>query len=211
MQSGYGTVTPLYGRAEWFPVSHGSLVPSLTSSAGPLRCYSGRTCWLFIIFINMFCFCVFFFQHRGGIPVSEVYYVNSSYPGRNSNLWRIDFFFFKVFLFEVCFYKDLYNSVMYLLIQNLSCIIIKFEVYNVKSVNIWWVWWYFLYETTINRTVRFKFIMASNLKLIGNKWIGHNHLYSSKLIFIFSMWDVFFINILPHAQTSRSETWTMWE
>ncbi|CAN6878554.1 unnamed protein product [Brassica oleracea var. botrytis] len=44
VQSGYGTVTPLYGRAEWFPVSHGSLVPSLTSSAGPLRCYSGRTC-----------------------------------------------------------------------------------------------------------------------------------------------------------------------
>ncbi|KAL0723363.1 hypothetical protein Bca4012_037962 [Brassica carinata] len=42
--SGYGTVTPLYGRAEWFPVSHGSLVPSLTSSAGPLRCYAGRTC-----------------------------------------------------------------------------------------------------------------------------------------------------------------------
>ncbi|XP_023646071.1 putative pectate lyase 2 isoform X2 [Capsella rubella] len=42
--SGYGTVTPLYKRAEWFPVSHGSLVPSLTSSAGPLRCYSGRIC-----------------------------------------------------------------------------------------------------------------------------------------------------------------------
>ncbi|AAC17625.1 Similar to style development-specific protein 9612 precursor gb/X55193 and pectate lyase P59 precursor gb/X15499 from Lycopersicon esculentum [Arabidopsis thaliana] len=42
--SGYGTVTPLYGRAERFPVSHGSLVPLLTSSAGPLHCYSGRIC-----------------------------------------------------------------------------------------------------------------------------------------------------------------------
>lgn len=81
------------------------------------------------------CF-VFCFQHRGGIPVSEVYSVNSSYPGRNSNLWRIDYFFFKVFLFQVCFYKDLYNSVMYLLIQNLSRIIIKFEVDHVKSVYI---------------------------------------------------------------------------
>ncbi|XP_010499566.1 PREDICTED: probable pectate lyase 4 [Camelina sativa] len=39
-----GAVKPLYKGGEAFPVAHGSLVPSLTSSAGPLRCYAGRIC-----------------------------------------------------------------------------------------------------------------------------------------------------------------------
>ncbi|CAA0256445.1 putative pectate lyase 4 [Arabidopsis thaliana] len=37
-------VRPLYKGGEGFRVAHGSLVPSLTSSAGPLRCYVGRIC-----------------------------------------------------------------------------------------------------------------------------------------------------------------------
>ncbi|XP_010533796.1 PREDICTED: putative pectate lyase 2 [Tarenaya hassleriana] len=45
VQSGYGSISPLYSREEWFPVAHGSLAPFLTSSSGPLRCSSGRPCY----------------------------------------------------------------------------------------------------------------------------------------------------------------------
>ncbi|XP_022133314.1 putative pectate lyase 2 [Momordica charantia] len=42
--SGWGTCTPLYTPAQSFPVAHGSLVPFLTDSAGPLSCAVGKAC-----------------------------------------------------------------------------------------------------------------------------------------------------------------------
>ncbi|XP_033128751.1 putative pectate lyase 2 [Brassica rapa] len=39
-----GKVTQVYEGEEEFPVYDGSLVPNLTSAAGPLSCYSGRIC-----------------------------------------------------------------------------------------------------------------------------------------------------------------------
>lgn len=42
--SNNGKVTSLYERQEEFSVYDGSLAPNLTSSAGPLSCYSGRIC-----------------------------------------------------------------------------------------------------------------------------------------------------------------------
>ncbi|CAH2078956.1 unnamed protein product [Thlaspi arvense] len=42
--SGGSSVTPSYVFGETFPVAHGSAVPSLTSSAGPLPCVPGKIC-----------------------------------------------------------------------------------------------------------------------------------------------------------------------
>ncbi|KAH0970024.1 hypothetical protein GBA52_022180 [Prunus armeniaca] len=39
VQSGYGSCYPLYSKTQSFKVLDGSLVPALTSSAGPLRCF----------------------------------------------------------------------------------------------------------------------------------------------------------------------------
>ncbi|CAA7057553.1 unnamed protein product [Microthlaspi erraticum] len=39
-----GAVQPFYKGGESFLVAHGSLVPSLTSSAGVLHCLVGRVC-----------------------------------------------------------------------------------------------------------------------------------------------------------------------
>lgn len=38
--SGYGSTNPYYSKAQSFPVADGSMVPSLTADAGPLRCTS---------------------------------------------------------------------------------------------------------------------------------------------------------------------------
>ncbi|CAA0835891.1 Putative pectate lyase 2 [Striga hermonthica] len=42
--SGYGSIAPSYTRAQFFKVADGSMVPALTSDAGPLNCYPGRAC-----------------------------------------------------------------------------------------------------------------------------------------------------------------------
>ncbi|KDP20714.1 hypothetical protein JCGZ_21185 [Jatropha curcas] len=42
--SGYGSCAPVYSLGQSFPVAHGSLVPSLTSDAGPLSCITGKLC-----------------------------------------------------------------------------------------------------------------------------------------------------------------------
>lgn len=45
IQSGYGSCAPLYSRTQSFTVSPGSMVPALTSDAGPLSCIAGEACW----------------------------------------------------------------------------------------------------------------------------------------------------------------------
>ncbi|KAL1567766.1 pectate lyase [Salvia divinorum] len=42
--SGYGSITPGYSKAQSFRVADGSMVPSLTTDAGPLNCYANRAC-----------------------------------------------------------------------------------------------------------------------------------------------------------------------
>ena len=44
VQSGYGSIVPPYSRTQSFPVAPGSLVPALTSDAGPLKCVVGKSC-----------------------------------------------------------------------------------------------------------------------------------------------------------------------
>lgn len=44
VQSGYGSIAPPYFRTQRFPVAPGSMVPALTSDAGPLRCFVGKAC-----------------------------------------------------------------------------------------------------------------------------------------------------------------------
>ncbi|CAN1854408.1 Putative pectate lyase 2 [Linum perenne] len=44
VQSGYGTCTPPYTRAQSFKVAAGSLTPALTSGAGPLSCSPRKSC-----------------------------------------------------------------------------------------------------------------------------------------------------------------------
>ncbi|ONI09957.1 hypothetical protein PRUPE_4G020600 [Prunus persica] len=44
VQSGYGSCYPLYSKTQSFKVLDGSMVPALTSSAGPLRCFVGKAC-----------------------------------------------------------------------------------------------------------------------------------------------------------------------
>lgn len=132
--SGYGTVTPLYGRAEWFPVSHGSLVPSLTSSAGPLRCYSGRTCWLIthlsiytlIIFTNMFVLFSYFNIEAEFLYLRCIMWILLTRDGIQISLENRFLHLLKEFLSSFVFTKTW--IIMYLAIKKLSCIIIKIEV-----------------------------------------------------------------------------------
>ncbi|KAK6124500.1 hypothetical protein DH2020_041753 [Rehmannia glutinosa] len=42
--SGYGSIAPGYTRNQLFKVADGSMVPALTSNAGPLTCSPGRAC-----------------------------------------------------------------------------------------------------------------------------------------------------------------------
>ncbi|KAJ7946320.1 Pectate lyase [Quillaja saponaria] len=42
--SGYGSCAPLYSGAQYFVVAPGSIVPALTSNAGPLSCVAGKAC-----------------------------------------------------------------------------------------------------------------------------------------------------------------------
>ncbi|KAK2992503.1 hypothetical protein RJ640_005650 [Escallonia rubra] len=42
--SGMGSCAPLYLRSQIFSVAQGSLVPALTSDAGPLQCVAGKAC-----------------------------------------------------------------------------------------------------------------------------------------------------------------------
>ncbi|XP_052182951.1 putative pectate lyase 2 isoform X2 [Diospyros lotus] len=42
--SGWGSCAPLYSHPQLFPVSPGSLVPLLTSDAGPLQCVPSKAC-----------------------------------------------------------------------------------------------------------------------------------------------------------------------
>jgi pectate lyase len=42
--SGYGSCAPLYSEAQSFVVFPGTMVPSLTSDAGPLSCVVGQAC-----------------------------------------------------------------------------------------------------------------------------------------------------------------------
>ncbi|KAG6755767.1 hypothetical protein POTOM_039172 [Populus tomentosa] len=44
VQSGYGSCAPLYSKTQSFTVAPGSLVPALTSGAGPLNCVRGQPC-----------------------------------------------------------------------------------------------------------------------------------------------------------------------
>ena len=44
VQSGRGNCDPYYSQAQSFVVAHGSMVPTLTSSAGPLKCVYGKAC-----------------------------------------------------------------------------------------------------------------------------------------------------------------------
>jgi pectate lyase len=44
VQSGYGSCAPLYSKTQSFTVAPGSLVPALTSGAGPLNCFRGQPC-----------------------------------------------------------------------------------------------------------------------------------------------------------------------
>ncbi|KAL5578776.1 hypothetical protein UlMin_011218 [Ulmus minor] len=44
VQSGWGSCYPYYTPTQSFKVAHGSMVPALTSSAGPLRCVVGKPC-----------------------------------------------------------------------------------------------------------------------------------------------------------------------
>ncbi|KAM5588764.1 putative pectate lyase 2 [Rosa sericea] len=44
IQSGWGSCYPMYTRTQKFKVSPGSMVPALTSNAGPLRCIVGKAC-----------------------------------------------------------------------------------------------------------------------------------------------------------------------
>ena len=44
VQSGYGSCAPLYSKAQSFVVFPGTMVPSLTSDAGPLSCVVGQPC-----------------------------------------------------------------------------------------------------------------------------------------------------------------------
>ncbi|WCJ20211.1 Pectin lyase-like superfamily protein [Euphorbia peplus] len=44
VQSGYGSCAPLYSSDQTFSVATGSLVPALTSDAGPLHCITSKPC-----------------------------------------------------------------------------------------------------------------------------------------------------------------------
>lgn len=44
IQSGYGSCAPPYAGDQSFTVAPGSLVPALTSDAGPLSCITGKVC-----------------------------------------------------------------------------------------------------------------------------------------------------------------------
>ncbi|XP_059662359.1 putative pectate lyase 2 [Cornus florida] len=44
VQSGWGSCAPLYSKSQLFMVAQGSLVPTLTSDAGPLQCVSTKPC-----------------------------------------------------------------------------------------------------------------------------------------------------------------------
>ncbi|EXB77051.1 hypothetical protein L484_014178 [Morus notabilis] len=44
VQSGWGTCYPYYTPSQSFPVAQGSMVPALTSNAGPLPCVVGKPC-----------------------------------------------------------------------------------------------------------------------------------------------------------------------
>ncbi|KAF6173257.1 hypothetical protein GIB67_026952 [Kingdonia uniflora] len=44
VQSGWGSVAPLYSKSQTFSIVSASLVPALTSAAGPLKCAAGRPC-----------------------------------------------------------------------------------------------------------------------------------------------------------------------
>ncbi|CAK9140945.1 unnamed protein product, partial [Ilex paraguariensis] len=44
VQSGWGSSAPLYSRTQSFTVAEGSMVPALTSNAGPLRCSTYKSC-----------------------------------------------------------------------------------------------------------------------------------------------------------------------
>ncbi|KAA8520125.1 hypothetical protein F0562_014381 [Nyssa sinensis] len=44
VQSGFGSCAPLYSLSQLFMVAQGSLVPTLTSDAGPLQCVPSKAC-----------------------------------------------------------------------------------------------------------------------------------------------------------------------
>ncbi|XP_038882226.1 putative pectate lyase 2 [Benincasa hispida] len=44
IQTGWGSCTPFYTRAQAFPVAHGSFAPLLTQTAGTLTCVLGKPC-----------------------------------------------------------------------------------------------------------------------------------------------------------------------
>lgn len=44
VQSGWGSCYPMYTKTQSFKVSPGSMVPALTSNAGPLSCIVGKAC-----------------------------------------------------------------------------------------------------------------------------------------------------------------------
>lgn len=44
VQSGWGSCYPTYTKTQQFQVSQGSMVPALTSNAGPLRCVFDEFC-----------------------------------------------------------------------------------------------------------------------------------------------------------------------
>lgn len=44
VQSGYGSCSPNYSKAQSFTVVDGSMVPAITSDAGPLLCSINKAC-----------------------------------------------------------------------------------------------------------------------------------------------------------------------
>lgn len=44
VQSGYGSCSPSYSKAQSFTVVDGSMVPAITSDAGPLLCSTNKAC-----------------------------------------------------------------------------------------------------------------------------------------------------------------------
>lgn len=57
--SGYGSVAPNYLKSQEFGAEAASLVPALTSNAGPLFCLPHQQCWSLQFFIYSFCLCFF--------------------------------------------------------------------------------------------------------------------------------------------------------
>ncbi|KAF5178478.1 Pectate lyase, partial [Thalictrum thalictroides] len=53
VQSGWGSIAPLYSKSQSFTVADGSVVPYLTSAAGPLHCRIRSICLLIFYLVKI--------------------------------------------------------------------------------------------------------------------------------------------------------------